>query len=428
MTAFWCERAWLGGANASDGVVIECTDGHITSLEAGLPAPPGATRLAGVTLPGFANAHSHAFHRLLRGATQAERGSFWTWREAMYRAAGSLDPDGYHELARRVFTEMVAAGYTAVGEFHYVHHDQAGQTYADPNAMGRAVLDAADHVGIRITLLDTLYLHGGLGSDGYLPLDRAQRRFADAGPQAWAERVDQLGDTPLARIGAAVHSVRAVDPDAIAPVAEWAAARAAPLHAHVSEQPAENEQSLATHGLTPVQIFERAGALTERFTAVHATHLEDDDIAALGGAGAAVCVCPTTERDLADGIGPTPGLAAAGATLCIGSDSHAVIDPFEETRAVELNQRLATMIRGNHTGAELLAMATTGGYRALGWDGGRLAVGALGDFVTIDPTSARLRGHTDDSLLDTILFAASPDDVTTTVVGGQVRHRRWVRR
>lgn len=388
--------------------------GRLTSVTPA--AEPGdATRLPGLTLPGFANTHSHAFHRALRGRTHGGEGSFWTWREQMYRVAETLQPDSYFELARSTFAEMLAAGYTAVGEFHYLHHGPAGRPYDDPNAMSAAVLAAAADVGIRITLLDTLYLHGGIGPDrGYMEPNPIQERFSDRSATAWAARLSQFGTIGgLARLGVAIHSVRAVDPAAMRVAAGWAEAHDTPLHIHLSEQPAENEQCLAAHGSTPTQLLERLGIVSERLTVVHATHLTDDDISILGGARTTACFCPTTERDLADGIGPSRSLVDAGTRPAIGSDSHAVIDPFEETRAVELNQRLATLVRGNHPVTELLEAGTSNGYRALGWpDGGRIETGALADLVTVEVESDP------EHLLGTALYGRVT--VTATMVGGQL--------
>ena len=233
---------------------------------------------------------------------------------------------------------MALAGITAVGEFHYLHHGPGGRRYADPNAMGEAVVEAAGEAGIRVTLIDACYLHGGIGREP----DEAQLRFSDGSAAAWAERVERLRPGPGARIGAAIHSVRAVDPAAAAEVAAWARERAAPLHAHLSEQPAENEACLSAHGMTPAALLAEAGAVDERFTAIHATHLAEADFGRLGEARASICLCPTTERDLADGVGPARRLAEAGAALCLGSDSNAVIDLFEEARAVEMDERLAS--------------------------------------------------------------------------------------
>ena len=229
--------------------------------------------------------------------------------------------------------------------------------------MGAALIAAATDAGLRITLLDTCYLQGGIGVE----LDDTQRRFSDGDALAWATRASALQDGPTVRVGAAIHSVRAVDPAAIEVVAAWASERGAPLHAHVSEQPAENEQSVAAFGRTPTQLLAERGALSERFTAVHATHVTDDDLDLLGGADCWCCLCPTTERDLADGIGPARAMRDAGAHLTLGSDSHAVIDLLEEARAVELDERLASGVRGSHDAPSLLRAATTHGHVSLGW-------------------------------------------------------------
>lgn len=417
MIEWWCEQAWLGGDTATDSVLIR-TDGEvIRTVEVAASPTKGAHRLDGLTFPGFANGHSHAFHRMLRGTTHTGGGSFWTWREQMYQAAAALDPDRYHELAVTVYREMLAAGYTVVGEFHYLHHDPSGAAYADPNAMGQALLEAARVAGIRITLLDTLYLHGGLDG-GYLPLDPVQRRFSDRNAESWAERVMELAPGSGARVGTAIHSVRAVDPRSARVVAEMAEANRMPLHAHLSEQPAENAACIDVHGATPTQLLDGVGALGDRFTAVHATHLTGGDIELL--AGGFVCICPTTERDLADGIGPSPELASAGARLTIGSDSQAVIDPFEEMRAIEYHQRLGTLRRGNHTVGDLLEAGTADGYRSLGWpEGGRLEPGALADFVTIDFDSPRLAGISPEHRAAAAVFSASAADITSVVVGGK---------
>jgi formiminoglutamate deiminase len=203
-------------------------------------------------------------------------------------------------------------------------------------------------------------------------------------------------------------------------VADWATAR--PLHAHVSEQPAENEQCLAEHGRTPTALLADAGALGRHFTAVHATHLTDEDVAALGGAGAAVCLCPTTERDLADGIGPAARLRAAGATLAVGSDQHAMIDVFEEARAVELDERLASGVRGRHPASALLTAATDGGHAALGWpEAGRIEAGALADLVNVPLDSVRLAGTRPENGVAAIVFAAAASDVRHVLAGG-----RWI--
>ena len=422
MTKYWCELAWLRGQAAERGVVLTVEDDRIDSLDTGVAAPPpGSVALAGLSIPGLANAHSHAFHRALRGHTHAGTGSFWTWRDQMYGVAGQLDPDNYHRLARATFAEMVMAGICVVGEFHYVHHQPDGKPYRDPNAMGEALLAAAADAGIRITLLDTCYLHGQLAADGYQPPGPEQRRFSDQTSERWADRVDLLEAGAATRIGAAVHSVRAVDPDSIDVVKRWAVQSDTPVHIHLSEQPTENKQCLAVHGMTPTQLIAETGLLDADLTAVHATHLTDQDIGLLGSAHAGCCFCPTTERDLADGIGHARALADAGARLSLGSDSHAVIDLFEEARAVELDSRLDTLQRGNHSAVELLTAATHTGYGSLGWkDGGRLEVGGLADFATIKLDSVRMAGTTAESALAAAVFAATAGDVSHVVIGGKV--------
>ena len=393
---------WLQHSPAGDGIRVEHADGVITAVAPGQPWP-GDIVLRGLTLPGFANAHSHAFHRVLRGRTHADGGDFWSWRQRMYAAADALDPQRYHALATACYAELLLAGYTTVGEFHYVHRD--GTT-----VMADALVQAAADAGIRLTLLDTLYRHGGRDAAGApIPLTGAQRRFGlDA--DTWLARHGTLPDGPLVRRGAALHSVRAVDPGDAARIA--AATGDEPLHAHVSEQPAENAQSLAAFGRTPTAVLRDAGALGPRFTAVHATHLTVDDIRDL--AGGFVCCCPTTERDLADGIGPARSLADAGVTLAIGSDQHAVVDPFDELRALEGHERVATGRRGAFAPAELLAAGTVDGYRSLGWRGG-IEVGAVCDLVTVRSASPRTAG----AALDQLWLAASAADVTDAVVGGR---------
>jgi formiminoglutamate deiminase len=412
---YHAEYAWLGGDGASRDVLIEVGGGRIASVAAGTGRPAGATALPGLTLPGLANAHSHAFHRALRGRTHARAGTFWTWRDGMYRVAGGLEPDTYLALARATYAEMALAGITCVGEFHYLHHAAGGVPYAEPNVMGEALIRAAADAGIRITLLDTCYLTAGV--DGQ-PLAGAQRRFDDGSAEAWAQRAAALRPADHARIGAAVHSVRAVPADQLGTVAEWAAGRRAPLHVHLSEQRAENDACLGRYGRTPTAVLSDAGALGSRTTAVHATHLTDIDRAELGDSDTVVCFCPTTERDLADGIGPARALVDAGSPLCLGSDSHAVIDLFEEARAVELDERLRTERRGHFTAAELLHAATAAGHAALGWDdAGTIAVGQRADLVTVRLDTVRTAGVVPGPAA---VYAAGAADVSHVVVDGRV--------
>ena len=428
MNRYFCDLAFVEGG-VRERVLVTELDGRFASVEPEADRPEGSTHLHGLTIPGLANAHSHAFHRALRSRTQADRGSFWTWRDLMYLAALRLDPENYHRLARATFAEMTLAGITSVGEFHYVHHQQDGTPYDDPNAMGEALLAAADEAGIRITLLETLYLHGGLGPDGHTAIAGAQLRYGDRTADDWIERIELLEPAPNQRIGAAIHSVRSVDPASMKIVADWAGHRDARLHAHVSEQRAENEQCRAHHGVTPTGVLHDAGALNDRFSAVHATHVTPDDVRILATGGSTVCLCPTTERDLGDGLGPTGELARAGVAITLGSDSHAVIDPFEECRALEVDERLRSEQRGIHSATELLAMATSAGHRSLGWaDAGTIRPGDRADLVTVDLDSVRAAGWTAATAAEAAVFAATATDVTTVIIDGSIvvedrRHR-----
>ena len=419
---YWCEYAWLNGV-VEPGVALDTTaDGRIAAVRTEIPAPPpDATVLRGLVVPGLANAHSHAFHRALRGTVQVGSGTFWTWREVMYRVASQLTPDTYFALARAVYAEMALAGITCVGEFHYLHHAPGGTPYDDPNAMGEALLAAASEAGIRITLLDTAYLASGFGERGEgEPPERHQLRFSDGTAEAWAARAAALKPGEGARIGAAIHSVRAVPARELETVARWAQERSAPLHVHLSEQTAENDACRAAHGRTPSRLLAEHGVFGPRTTAVHATHMTDDDIALLGHASTGVCMCPTTERDLADGIGPAPELQRAGAVLSLGSDSHAVIDLFEEARGMELNERLRSRTRGHWTAAQLLRAATEDGHAALGWpEAGRLEAGAVADFAAVALDSVRTAGPVPRMAAEAAVFAATSADVRDVVVGAR---------
>jgi formiminoglutamate deiminase len=398
VTAWLAEWAWLGGDDASPDVLIEASDaGVVTRLEPRTAdAPSGTVRLPGITLPGLVNAHSHAFHRALRG--RAAGTDFWSWRDGMYTTAARLDPDVYVAVARACFGEMLLAGITTVYEFHYLHH---------PIGMDDAIFEAAAQAGIRLVFLDTCYLRAGFANE---PLSPVQQRFTDGTVDAWMSRADALvAAHPSVTIGAAVHSVRAVDEGSAAAVAAWARERNAPLHLHLSEQRAENDACLAATGRTPTQLCDDAGVLGARTTAVHATHVTDSDIARLGATGTAICMCPTTERDLADGIGRASALVAAGCPVFLGTDSNAVIDLFEEARAVELDERLATGIRGSHRPAALLSAATAGAS---------LAIGAPADFVTVCLDNPRLASFDAPTAASHLVFAGGACDVRTVVVGG----------
>jgi formimidoylglutamate deiminase len=368
-------------------------------------------------LPGFVNAHSHAFQRGLRGYVQHADGpdSFWSWRERMYALATSLTPDSLYEVSALAFREMLRAGFTTVGEFHYLQHQPDGTPYADPDTLAWAVVEAARDAGLRIVLLRVAYARAGYGLDA----NPRQARFLDRDPGAVLAAVARLsaGGVPT---GLAPHSTRAC------PAAWLRAFRdfAGIVHAHVDEQPAEIEASLAEHGTRPLHVFADAGLLHDRFTAVHLTHPAPSELDALHDSGARVCACPSTELDLGDGFLPAEQVRAPTA---LGTDSHALVDPFFEMRAVEWHAR-ARLGRRNvlpHQGADglaaaLLDMATLHGARSLGLDSGEIAAGKLADLVALDVTPEI---YSNARLLPAIVFNGRTADVTDAWVGGRRRLR-----
>jgi formiminoglutamate deiminase len=322
----------------------------------------------------------------------------------MYGFTG-WDPADYFNHARLVFREMLEAGITAVGEFHYLH--------SHGNELGVALIDAAREEGVRITLIDACYLRGGM--DGR-PLEGAQKTFSDGDADRWARRVDELKDADGVRIAAAIHSVRAVDPQSMNTVFEYASDRGMPIHTHLAEQLAEVEECLQIEGCTPVELIDRVGFLNSDLTAVHAIHLSERDVVMLGYAEVAVCACTTTERDLGDRVGPLRALADAGCPLSVGSDSNAVIDMLEEARGLELDQRRATGRRVLHQPEDLLRAATRDGMIALGWDGaGEIKPGMLADFITLEQPRSGWRELSPAYLI----YGFSGCDVTNVVVGGK---------
>ncbi|MGH7469919.1 MAG: formimidoylglutamate deiminase [Longimicrobiales bacterium] len=403
-----------------------------------VPADLNVERRSGCALlPGMVNAHSHAFQRVIRGWTQwrppDEQADFWSWRESMYRAVLRLTPDDVYLVSRFCFIEMLLAGYTTVGEFHYLHCDPRGRAYEDPNELAVQVVRAAQDAGIRITVLNVAYTTGGIAE----PLRPEQARFATPDLDAFLAHTDTLcawlQGCPLARGGIAPHSIRAVPREWLRPIAEYARARELPLHMHLSEQPAEVAASVRYYGARPVELAETESVLSDGFTAVHATHLADGEVAALGRARAHVCACPTTERDLGDGIMRARDLTRAGARLCIGSDSQTTIDPWDELRSIEYHARLALLRRVVLTDARtpdrlenaplLLRAGTTGGAGALRTGTGILAAGEPADFVLIDLEHPALAGW-NKTTLGALLALSAPAAVVNDVwVGGWPRVR-----
>jgi formimidoylglutamate deiminase len=400
--------------------------------------PPGAQviRLPGrALLPGLVNGHSHAFQRLIRGRTEyvaAGSGSddFWSWREAMYRAAEALTPEDVYTASRQAFLEMLLSGITAVGEFHYLHHQPDGTPYAERNTLAREVIRAARDVGLRIVLLRVGYARAGFN----VPDNPRQRRFIDRDLDSFLASVESLiretQGVPGVSVGMAPHSVRAVP-------REWLTVLAGirgdlPVHMHVAEQPKEIEACLAEHHLRPVELLEELGVLESRFTAVHAVHVTEAEARMLGEVGASVCACPSTERNLGDGIVPADTLASAGVRLCLGSDSQATVDLLDEARQLEGHLRLARLRRAvldpgggavDGLAARLFEMATVNGARSLGLPAATLEPGAPADFFTVDLNHPSLVGASPASLLSGIVLGADKSSVREVAVDGRLMVR-----
>lgn len=394
-------------------VVSISDDGRIAAIGRRAPTGEHIEAMPGVALlPGFVNAHSHIFQRVLRGHTHrplSAHDSFWTWRRAMYAEAQQLTPDSLYEVALYAYREMRAVGYTSVGEFHYVHHQPDGRPYPNANAMAEAILSAGSAAGIRVVLLMTAYAQGGFGQ----PIEEGQRRFCDRSVDAYLQRVDTLRVAGML-VGLAPHSLRAVPESWFRAIADYGRAYDLPLHVHADEQVAEIEQCQAAYGCTPIALLERFGALGPLTTIVHATHANTAELALLAHHHCTVCVCPTTEGDLGDGIAPYAELVTANIPLAIGSDSNTRLDPIEELRWAEYTARMRYQRRRvlvadelASPGPHLLDYGTRAGAAALGLETGVIAPGMLADFVAIDLEHPALAGWSADDLLDVLFFGAS---------------------
>lgn len=414
----WTGRAFEPGLDVTIGA-----DGRIESVgpAAGEPTRPLPGR---ALLPGFVDAHSHAFQRGLRGRGESfpdGAGSFWTWREAMVGLVGDLDEGRLRAWSRRAFAEMRDAGITAVGEFHYVHHDGPGDW-----AFDEVVLGAAAEVGIRIVLLEAYYRTGGIGE----PLEGPRRRFGSPSVEAFLERVDALAeavDPATQSVGVAPHSIRAATPDEFAALHAGARRRGMVVHFHAEEQRKEVEASIAAYGKRPLAAILDATGSAEATTAVHATHAEPGDLARFLAAGGTLCVCPLTEANLGDGIPDLAPLIEAGGPVCLGTDSNARISMLEEARWLEYGQRLAGERRGAITDARgavapaLLAAATEGGAHALGIDAGRIEPGRWADLAAVDLGHPALAGADAGTLPPALFLGAGNGAIAATCVGGRWR-------
>jgi len=385
-------------------------------------------------LPGLVNAHSHAFQRVIRGRTEYRtsnsKDSFWTWREMMYSAANRLTPKDIYDASRMAFLEMALSGITTVGEFHYLHHSPGGKPYRERNLLAKEVVQAARDVGLRIALLLVAYAR----SDYQTESNPQQARFIEADAEVYLERAVQLkSDLETADRGAwlglAPHSVRAVPLDYLKRIIRFAEEQQVPIHMHVAEQPAEVSSCIQEHGRPPVELLQSEGLLSKRFTAVHAIHLTPAEVSALGEASANVCACPTTERNLGDGIVPVDALFAAGVPVSLGSDSQIQIDLLEDARELEYHLRLQQMERSvlapataarSALAERLFACATVGGAKSLGTRAGRLESDCPADFFTVDLDDPSIAGSSSEDLLAGIVFSLSRGAVRDVVVGGKM--------
>ncbi len=434
MTSPEGESGWLpdliytGGEFRSGVAMFADSDGRIKRFSSAPEDLSRAHRLNGrAMLPGLVNGHSHAFQRVLRGRTEhrtsAERDSFWTWREAMYHAAGRLSPEALYHVSRMAFLEMVLGGITTVGEFHYVHHAPSGAPYADRNELALQVLRAARDTGLRIALLRTAYVRSGWGKAA----EPGQARFLTplaedfiADTEALRAAVASGGYAEMAWVGVAPHSLRAVPLEYLREVSAYARAQQFPVHMHVSEQPADVEACLGEYGMRPVELLDHHGLLNSRFTAVHAIHVTGEEISALSRAGATICACPTTERNLGDGTVPADRYLEAGARVSLGSDSNVQINLLEDARELEYHLRMLKLERAVLTTKSLFACATEAGGASLGAPGGSLEVGRAADFFTVALDDPSIVGANPDWLLSNIVFSAERSAVRDVAVGGKL--------
>jgi formimidoylglutamate deiminase len=443
---------YLGGKFESGRAVVCDAAGAIVSI------PPieklrdeKRIRLANrALLPGMVNAHSHAFQRVLRGRTEyrtSNQDSFWTWRELMYSAATRLSPEDVYDASRMAFLEMALGGITAVGEFHYLHHTPEGKPYDDPNLLAKEVIRAAGDIGLRIALLRVAYVRSGFQTEP----NARQARFIESDAELYLKNLEALADSvrsPTVKerqaangalanarasdaisVGVAPHSVRAVPLDYVKRVIAFANERDLKIHMHVAEQPAEVSACVEEYGRTPVALLESEGLLSDRFTAVHAIHVTPKAISSFAKTGAMVCACPTTERNLGDGVVPADEYRRNDVSICLGTDSHTQIDLLEDARELEYHLRLQKLERAvlgartpssaSDAAALLFDCATANGARSIGAPGGALEVGRPADFFTVDLNDPAVAGASPADLLASIVFSASRAAVREVVVGGK---------
>jgi formimidoylglutamate deiminase len=422
MTTVFAKKALLA-SGWEDDVRLCIEDGRISSLETGTEAVPGDID-TGFVIPGLCNAHSHAFQRALAGHTEqrspAGRDNFWTWRERMYTLAGRVDADALTAIARQVYCEMLTSGYTSVAEFHYLHRDPLHPD--DVDTMFDAISRAAEESGIRLTYVPVHYERAGFDNPEPLAHQRSFVQPVEDFIAHYARAVANAGPTTIVGIGA--HSLRAVSAESLHTIANLANDSHVPMHLHVAEQQAEVDQCLAAYGQRPVAWLLDNFELRTNWCLVHATHIDDEEVAGLAATNAVVALCPSTEANLGDGLFPLHDYLSKDGRIAIGSDSHVSMNPFEELRWLEYGQRLAThsrnvaSLRDCHVGSELFLRALDGGAAASGQSNGRIEVGAAADFVVLSDDDPMLAGHNDDSRLDALVFSGYPLPVERVMVNG----------
>ena len=415
-----------------DTAVVTNTQGQLIELAPAGTFSTGIRLKNRAILPGLVNAHSHAFQRVIRGRTeyrsQDTADSFWTWRELMYRAANTLDFADIYVASRMAFLEMALSGITAVGEFHYLHHSPDGQKFDDPNLIAKEVIRAANDVGLRIALLRVAYERAGYNQK----TNPLQKRFIESA-DVYVDNLErlrrELADDGVAWVGAAPHSVRAVSLHYLKIVSDYASRNNLLMHMHVAEQPAEVSACIEEYGRSPVALLDTEGLLSNKFTAVHAIHVTPKAIAAIGRTGALVCACPTTERNLGDGVIPADGYVENQVPICLGTDSHAQIDLLEDARELEYHLRLQRKERNvlapndeqdrSALARRLLECATVNGAKSIGFNGGQIEAGAPADFFTVDLNDPSIAGASEDDLLSNVVFSLSRTAVKDVVVCGK---------
>jgi formimidoylglutamate deiminase len=425
---------WMDGSFHRDCLLEVDDDGRIAVIRKPSPKDTGAAvhRLTGCALlPGMIDIHSHSFQRALRGKAESRRTSgpdFWSWRNIMYRCALALTPEEIYDVARMAFLEMALTGITAVGEFHYLHRTPQGSAYDDPNLLAKQVIRAAESVGIRIVLLRCAYVRAGFN----LNPDSGQVRFIERDVEMFLRHSAALRDEIAAMrstvsFGLAPHSVRAVPRDYLRTISAWAQSNAMPLHMHVAEQPAEIEACVAEYGVTPFHLLDELGLLTPDFTAIHAIHLQPGEIERMAQGGITVGACPTTERNLGDGILCADRLIDAGISIALGTDSHTQTDALENARELETNLRLQQLQRAVLDGrqgsplASLLFTAATGaGARSLHLETGELAPGKPADFFTVALSDCSIAGSLPEELMTNIIFSMSRSAIRHVAVNGKL--------